>query len=343
MKIHQDFKLNGKSFTNQDVLLEFVKLNFEEHYLFLVDLFDNSDQITVTTSGSTGIPKQLNLDKSKMLQSARATGVFFELPAKTKALCCLSSSYIAGKMMWVRSLDLGWHIDVVPVDSNPLQHTDNQYDFAAMLPMQVNGSLAKIEQIQKLIIGGAPISYLLKKELLTKNIQAFQTYGMTETITHIAVKRILEQPTLYKALPNVSFSIDNRKCLVINAPRVTNDSLTTNDVVRLVKTHEFEWIGRYDNVINSGGVKLFPEEIEEKLRPYIELPFIIVAVPDEKFGEQVVLLIESTVTIENLHQIIEKASLSKYENPKSIYYLSEFARTDNGKIKRNTCIELIIG
>lgn len=340
--IHLEFKLNEQSFASVSSLLSYVKEEYPQTYLFLKDLLSDTETILVNTSGSTGKPKKIAIAKKAMLASAEATGQFFELQAKTKALHCLSAEYIAGKMLWVRALSLGWHMDVVKPDSKPLEQTQKSYDFAAMVPMQVQNSLSELARIKKLIIGGAPISYTLEQALKNKVTLSYQTYGMTETITHIAVKRISGgKGNFYSCLPNVQVSKDSRDCLVINAPRISYNSIVTNDVVRLISEDEFEWLGRYDHVINSGGIKLFPERIEAKLAAFIPSAFIIGALPDVKLGQKLVLLIESSSELQNLDKLLADATLSKYEFPRNTFYLSSFIRTENGKINRNDTFSLI--
>lgn len=341
IQIHKEFTLNGKSFSDSLTLLAFVKNTLPKHLSFLQELFDVADFITVFTSGSTGAPKSINIAKKRMLHSAKATALFFDLPAKTTALHCLSSHFIAGKMMWVRALSLGWCIDVVPVDAKPLTHTKSNYDFGAMVPLQVQNSLEALPRISKLIIGGAPISYDLAQKLKKIHANIYQTYGMTETITHIAVRQLVSKDkknifsNLYKTLPGVSLAIDNRNCLLIDAPKISDNQVITNDVVRLEDGNEFEWMGRFDNVINSGGVKLFPEKIEQKLMPFITNEFVITSIPDQNLGEKLVLVIASATPIEAIEDYFLKASLFKFEIPKKVFYLQEFKKTSNGKIKRN--------
>lgn len=339
--LHPDFKLQGKSFDNSSIFLDFIFKSFPDSYSFLKSLFDESDTIESKTSGSTGKPKTISILKKAMLHSAEATGVFFDLPAKTKALHCLSSNNIAGKMMWVRALYLGWHLKVVKPSSYPLKEDDNPYDFAAFVPLQAQNSLSKLSKIKKIIIGGAPISYDLEKKLESIPTKVFHTYGMTETITHVAVRRISNKKTkLYKGLPKVQFSIDNRGCLQIDAPRISKNLVITNDIVKLYTNSQFEWIGRIDNVINSGGIKLFPEQIEKKLATIIKQNFIIASLPDSTLGNKVILIIESykrNLTLEN----ISSTSLSKYEKPKEIYFIEKFTYTLSDKIDRLNTVLLI--
>ncbi len=340
IRIHPDFRLQEQSFKDVTDFLFYVKSSLPDSYLFLINLLDKAETLQVLTSGSTGTPKTISISKKAMLKSAEATGTFFELPSNSKVLHCLSSDYIAGKMMWVRALHLGWHIEVIPSDSNPMLQAKSSYDFAAMVPLQAQNSLKELYRIKKLIIGGAPISYSLEQALVKIQTEVYQTYGMTETITHIAVKKLSNHKTYYKSLPNVALSVDNRNCLLIEAPNVSKDLVITNDIVQLISKDEFEWLGRYDNVINSGGVKLFPEQIEKKLAAYINEPFIIASLSDDNLGNKLIILVESTQEPQTIKTQIARAALSKYEKPKAIYYLTNFVRTSNGKINRNDTLKI---
>jgi O-succinylbenzoic acid--CoA ligase len=310
---------------------------------FIQQWFDEKDHVVVKTSGSTGDPKEITLKKSHMLNSARATGIFFKLGENTRALLCLPANFIAGKMMLVRAMTLGWDLHVVAPEKDALTQYDNDYDFVAMVPYQVNYSIGAMEKVKKLIIGGGSISKDLEEKLMGVDTEVFETYGMTETITHIAVRRLngLARSEHFTALPNIRFRIDDRDCLVINAPSISDDKVITNDMVNLLSPTTFKWLGRYDHVINSGGVKLFPEEIEKKLSPNIKLPFIISSIKNEELGECVILIVKKPKDIE-LPDFSEAFSkLNKYECPKKVYSFSKFPYTSTGKIKRTKVIELL--
>lgn len=336
--IHPDFKLNGKSFSYLELLSEalYLKENgqlFEKNIgKFLLEWLNNESFVFVHTSGSTGKPKQIVLEKSAMIASAKATGVFFNLQPTTSALLCLSADYIAGKMMLVRAITLGLHLDVVEPNSNPL--ANKKYDFVAMVPMQVANSLEKLHLLETLLIGGTKVSYKLAESILKTNCQAFESYGMTETISHIAIKSIGAKE--FTILPNVNISMDERNCLVIEALELSQDKIITNDIVEILNPTQFILKGRIDNVINSGGVKIFPEEIEEKLAKHISVRFFIASQKDEKFGEKVILVIEgNTFKVDT----IIFSDLSKYQVPKEIVFIDEFIETETNKINRKKTLE----
>ncbi len=366
-KIHSHFKLNGIAFSHdelKEVAYSLIKEGepFEKEIGdFLLDWLDDNPTLQVHTSGSTGKPTAITLQKQHMANSALATGEFFGLQPGNSALLCLPATYIAGKMMLVRAMVLGLELDYISPSSHPLDGISKAYDFAAIVPLQLENSLDSLSQIVTLIVGGAPLSEKIQTQVQVQRTQVFETYGMTETITHIALKKLnvapqvtagLSQSTVeaktqksnFKALPNVTLSIDERNCLVINAPKITDDVVITNDVVALFSETEFEWLGRFDNVINSGGVKLFPEQIESKLAAVIPNRFFVAGLPDEKLGQKLVLIVEGTLEEEKLLQKIRSlTTLEKFEIPKKIYPIANFLQTESGKIQRHKTRVLAVG
>lgn len=349
--IHKDFKLNNNSFSNVDELLEYTSRFSIVISHFLEDWFSENSFVNVKTSGSTGIPKSIQLEKKHMQNSAFATGDFFSLKEKTRVLLCLPVDYIAGKMMLVRAFTLGWHIDVIESNSNPLKENNIVYDFSAMVPLQVENSIDKLHQIKKLIVGGGVVSNSLQEKLQYSSSQVFATYGMTETITHIAVKKLnnatsplgentkyLLHNGFYQTLPNTLIYQDERNCLVIRNEKISKEIIFTNDVVNLVSNTQFEWLGRFDNVINSGGIKLHPEKIEEKLSKVIIQRFFVIGIPDDKLGEKLVLVIEGKSSALSFEKVI----LSKFEIPKEVYFVDNFVETKTKKIQRLKTLDLII-
>lgn len=359
-KIHTDFTLNGNIFTSESALLAYAKSISIETYSFLKDWFSDTKTIAVKTSGSTGKPKVIQLKKEHMYNSALATGTFFNLKEKTTALLCLPTNYIAGKMMLVRALVLGWHLDIVDATSHPLDGNSKQYDFCAMIPLQVQNSLAELQRIKKLIIGGATISNTLLERLKQIRIDAFETYGMTETITHIAVKKLyskrdchpersrrislLEDQNFHKnyfeVFPSVKISLDKRGCLVIDASKISDDKITTNDLVNIIDNSHFEWLGRADNVINSGGIKVIPEIVERKLASILPFRFFIAGLSDEILGQKVVLICEGK--LQDLGSFEIEKNLSRFEKPKEIYFIQKFIETQNNKLNRKETLKILM-
>ena len=346
-EIHKSFQLNEKSFEEVKNLIVYVTSLSEESAFFLNEWFDGNDFVEVQTSGSTGAPKIIKLKKEQMSSSAMATGNYFELKENTTALLCLSSAYIAGKMMWVRALTLGWHLDIVAVDSCPLEKNDKTYDFTAMVPLQVANSMKQLFRIKKIIIGGGVVSEELQEKLQTVPANAFATYGMTETVTHIAVKKLNsfedKRTNYYELLPFIEIVIDARGCLIIDAPLLSDDKIITNDLVELISETRFQWLGRYDSIVNSGGVKLIPELIEKKIAKVVTEKFFIAAKSDALLGEKVILVVEGKHPLItgkiHIHSFLEGAALGPFEIPKEICFVEEFSMTDTGKIKRSFILE----
>ncbi|SDX49271.1 O-succinylbenzoic acid--CoA ligase [Lutibacter oricola] len=345
-QFHKSFNLNEKSFTEVEELINFSKTISVEVHSFLIDWFDTKLFVEVKTSGSTGTPKIIKLQKEFMINSALATGSYFNLNEKTTALLCMSANYIAGKMMLVRALTLGWHLDVVEANSNPLKDLDKTYDFSAMVPLQLNNSLNEIHKVKRLIVGGGVVSNELLQKIKNIKTEIFATYGMTETITHIAVKRLNyhsegNEESHYTTLTNISISKDKRGCLIINAPKVSSEEIITNDLVELISEKEFKWLGRYDSVINSGGIKLIPEQIEEKLSSIINNRFFVAGIQDAVLGEKLVLIVEGNIDNGTLNQVKNLNSLSKFEIPKEIFFTSKFVETPTKKINRLKTLSLL--
>lgn len=340
--VHNLFKLNGFHLNRNDlcrVAYSFIKEGeeFEKSVGdFILDWFDNKSYLEMNTSGTTGTPKLIRVGKQAMVNSAIATGDFFDLKPGDRALHCLPTKFIAGKMMFVRSFILGLDIDFVAPSSHPMLHNDTKYDFVAMVPLQAQNSLSALKNVKKMIIGGVKMSKTLEKGLSKLKTEVYETYGMTETITHIAAKKIGEKA--FSILPNIKISKDDRNCLVINAFKISNDSIVTNDLVELVGENQFVFLGRIDNVINSGGIKLIPEKIEDKLSDKINSRFFVTGKQDAVLGEKLVIVIEGE------QQILDDSifdGLDKYEKPKEVFYVSKFSETESGKIKRKEIIESI--
>lgn len=346
--LHPQFKLNGIGYNETSLLevsTELVKEGnpFEKTVgSFLIEWFNNSDIVNVRTSGSTGTPKQITLRKKHMVNSALATGNFFNLEPENSALLCLSADFIAGKMMLVRALVIGLDLTLVDPTSNPLKDLSDSFDFSAMVPLQVANSLTRLKQIKTLIIGGAPVSISLKEKLKSIKTSCYETYGMTETITHIAVRALNQndQDDYFELLTDISVAIDNRGCLTINAPGISDVTIITNDLVELIDDKRFRWLGRYDTMINSGGVKLIPEQIEAKLAGLFENRFFIAGTPDEKLGQKLTLVVEGKQDLASIEKLLEKSRLlTKYEFPKEIIIVTKFKETLSGKIHRNKTLE----
>ena len=328
---------------------------------FFSEWNNDSDRVLVHTSGSTGKPKPMMVEKKRMLNSARITCDFLGLNPGDSALLCMSLDYIAGKMVVVRSIERHLHLISVPPSGHPLKDVDEEITFAAMVPMQVYNTLQvpeereRLSRIRHLIIGGGAIDAALEQELqsLPGDIAIWSTYGMTETLSHIALRRINgdEPSEWYQPFDSVHISQTEEGCLVIDAPQVCAETLVTNDIVEIepyiynkVEKLRFRIKGRKDNVICSGGIKIQIEEVETLLKPHLEKPFMLAKKKDGKFGEIAVLLsededikkVEATVR-RLLSDESEKSSdhkKYKYWIPKEFRYVEHLPLTETGKPKR---------
>lgn len=303
-----------------------------------------SDKILVHTSGSTGKPKPIWVEKSRMEASARITCDFLGLQEGDTALLCMSLDFIAGKMMVVRSLVRGLELIVSSPSGHPLSNEKwqeigmNDITFAAMVPLQVYNSLQvpeeqeRLKRIKHLIIGGGAIDDELAHALKTFPNAVWSTYGMTETLSHIALRRLSgnDSSDWYTPFPSVNISLDNDGCLVIDAPLVCPEVLKTNDIAE-IRNGQFRILGRKDNVIVSGGVKIQMEEVERLLKQHIKNPFLITKRKDNKFGEIVVLL--TTDNTDEAKAICERV-LPKYWQPRAYLSINEIPLTPTGKPAR---------
>ena len=343
---------------------------------------NDSDRVLVHTSGSTGKPKPMMVEKKRMLNSARITCDFLGLKPGDSALLCMSLDYIAGKMVVVRSIERHLHLISVSPSGHPLKNinlkdangkdVNGEITFAAMVPMQVYNTLQvpeereRLTHIRHLIIGGGAIDASLEKELrsLPGNIAIWSTYGMTETLSHIALRRINgdEASEWYQPFDSVKISQTDEGCLVIDAPLVCAETLVTNDIVEIepyiynkVENHEevenhnkveklrFRIKGRKDNVICSGGIKIQIEEVEALLKPHLEKPFMIAKKKDEKFGEIAVLLTEDEdlKKVEaTIRRLLSDEKSSEHKNhkywiPREFRYVEHLPLTETGKPKRS--------
>jgi len=313
---------------------------------FLSEWFNESPVMTIQTSGSTGTPKSIVVSKEKMIRSARLTCSFLKLNKGDKSLLCLPLQYISGQMMVVRALTFELDLIVRNPSGNPLSDVDAPLRFAAMTPMQVYNSLQVAEekerlmQVENLIIGGGAIDPELSRTLKTFPNAVYSTYGMTETLSHIALRRLsgTEASDYYTPFPSVKLSLSPENTLIIEAFQVADEIIYTNDVAELLPDGQFRILGRTDNIINSGGVKIQAEEVEEALRSVIHGSFAITSVPHPKFGEAVVLLIAQDLTVSS-GEI--NTLLPAFQRPKYILKTDAIPLTPTGKIDRKACRKLV--
>ena len=322
---------------------------------FLLEWRNDSPYVEVKTSGSTGEPKRMMVEKRRMMNSARITCDFLGLKPGDTALLCMSLDYIAGKMMAVRSIERGLRLISVDPSGHPLA-TDNcqlsminyQLSFAAMVPMQVYNSLQvpeekeRLMQIKHLIIGGGAIDESMEEELREFPNAVWSTYGMTETLSHIALRRLdgKEASEWYEPFSSVKVRLNEEECLVIDAPEVCEETLVTNDIAEIEASgRRFRILGRKDNVICSGGIKIQTEEVERTLKPYLNAPYMISKRPDPKFGEIVVLLTEGDIS--EAREACERI-LPKYQQPKDYLRVDRIPLTETGKPARKEAEKLAL-
>jgi O-succinylbenzoic acid--CoA ligase len=325
---------------------------------------ENVDTFAVHTSGSTGTPKIIYHSRKAMIASAEKTCGFFRLKKADTALLALPAAFIGGKMMIVRSAMRGLKLICVEPKSNPLFTLDSdaiplrdciadtEIDFAAFTPMQMSMILAgpgrdlsltdtRLSHIKTIILGGGEVSYPLRQKLQDISPSVYETYGMTETISHIALKKLngADRSDFFTVVDGVGISVDDRECLLIHAPYLSDATIITNDLVKIISGKEFQWLGRYDNIINTGGIKVSAEEIERKLQPYVDANFFVAGIADDVLGQRVVLLLEGR---EDEIKTDYKKILSKYENPKEVLIINKFVYTENGKINKKETIQTCI-
>ena len=316
-------------------------------YLFLNEWFNDDPVITVHTSGSTGAPKELLVRKDQMIQSARLTCEFLDLKQGETALLCMNLRYIGAMMVVVRSLIAGLNLIVRRASGHPLADVDTPLRFAAMVPLQVYNTFQipeekeKLKQTEILIIGGGAVDKALEEKIRNLSNAVYSTYGMTETLSHIALRRLngAAASDRYYPFSSVELFLSSENTLMINAPLVCDDTLQTNDIARIYPDGSFTILGRKDNVINSGGIKVQAEEIEAKLHSLIMVPYVVTCIPDIKLGEAIVLLMEQTEDWDKIERALP-GILPSYCCPKQIKIVDRIPQTENGKVNRAACRSL---
>ena len=344
--------LNGKYYSLEglrlfvDTALTIPEREFyQEVVLFIEEWFSPSEFVLVHTSGSTGTPKELKVAKQRMVQSAQMTCTYFNLQQGDEVLLCMPIQYIAGKMMLVRTLVAKLSLWVVLPQGRPLKQFITPLSFAAMVPLQLYNSLQfcedkrRLKSIQNILVGGGAIDLTIENEIARFPNALYSSYGMTETVSHIAMRRLngKQASAWYEPFPSVHLKQTGAGALVIDAPLVAEEVLITNDVVDLKSDGRFRIIGRLDNIINSGGVKIQAEKVEQKLRKLIHTPYVVTNVVDSRLGEAITLLIESTpYPTRELSEGL-KTLLEPYEMPLHIFFVDAIPLTGTQKIDRAQC------
>ncbi|QHT67125.1 AMP-binding protein [Rhodocytophaga rosea] len=329
---------------------------------FCQDWLKGSATFIIHTSGSTGLPKSIHLNRDQMIQSALLTGKMLQLQAGDSALVNLNTQYIGGMMMLVRGMVLGLNLWIVPPSLIPLKELPSHlyFDFLSFVPVQLQAVLENmpdrittLNKAKAILLGGAPVSQGLEKQLQQIEAPIYQTYGMTETLSHVALKRVngVEKKEYYTTLPGVEITTDERACLVIRAPFTGAQPIVTNDVVKLLSPTTFNWLGRIDNVINSGGIKIQAERIERiteqvLLVSQINRRFFIGSLPHAQLGETVTIFMEgNALSKEAETQLLHSIAVltNRFEKPTSIVYIPAFLETPSGKIDKPQTIRLYTG
>ena len=327
--------------------------NWIEAKRFVEEWKQDRPSFTLTTSGSTGAPKEIELTRNQLEYSARETIQALNLKRGDKLLLGINASFIGGKMLLVRGLINQMPVYVTEPSANPLDSIIEQIDFAALVPLQIetiisSGSAEKLNQMKAIIVGGAPVSRNLENQIMQLSVPIHSTYGMTETASHIALRQLngQEKSDYFSTLGDIKIDIDDRGCLTLKGTITGNKKIVTNDLVELVNDKQFKWLGRFDNVINSGGIKISPEEVENKLERIftnlgLKRRYFISGIPDNRFGQKMILVIEGTgIDFELLNAQLSD-ELPKYHRPKKVVFIDKFIETESGKINRKATINTI--
>lgn len=346
----QSLTLEGRRYSREEIMYlisntsEGVSPFLLDLYHFLADWFNDSPFIEVYTSGSTGTSKVLTVRKEQMMQSARLTCEFLNLHTNDTVLLCMPLQYIAGKMVVVRALVAGLNLILRTPSGHPLADIEIPLRFTAMVPLQVHNTLQVLQEKERLrhidilIIGGGAIDKALETEIHSLPGEVYSTYGMTETLSHIALRRLngVSASLHYQPFSSVKLSLSSEGTLIIKAPLVCDEELITNDVAQLYPDGSFMIIGRKDNIINTGGIKVQAEVVEELLKPFISVPFAITSIHDLKLGQAVVLLLEEGMDRDILKEKIHSV-LPRYQRPRQIFTVPNLPHTGSGKIDRAKC------
>ncbi len=359
MSPSQWIRLNERIYSSEELKnqgLDEIQSDFERATLkFCKDWVNGQQEFAIQTSGSTGTPKSIVLLRSQMEANAKQTIEALQLKAGETSLVCLDTNYVAGKMMLVRSLIVGMNVIAVEPSANPFNKLEEQpVDFVALVPYQleeiIEHSSEKLNQVRCAIVGGAAIGYSLNEKIKKSRCSIYATYGMTETISHIALQRLNGKRTqhYFKAFETIDLRLDDRGCLCVKA-KYLDEEIITNDLAELIDGKQFKCLGRIDNVINSGGIKVIPEKVESALERILNSfqiinRFFITGIPDEKLGSKVIVVFEGLPFNKEIkEEILFEASqkISKYELPKEFLFIPKFRETATGKINRSATVSSI--
>lgn len=352
----QSYPFDSIEINGKEILLSHIvsgdaipQSDFEsETFSFIRQWLGDEKCFKIQTSGSTGEPKVIEFSRNQLIQSAAATIQAFSLNNFDTAFVCIHTRYIGGKMMLVRAFVNSMKITCHEPVANPLMSWKQQsrINFIALVPFQLKsileaGLVHELNTIDCIIIGGAPLSQDLKTIVQNKlKTSIYATFGMTETISHVALSKLNSLPPdeVYTTLKGVEVEVDKRNCLVIKAPYLA-EKVITNDICDLHSSITFTWIGRFDDVINTGGIKIHPAILESKIKLAfkglnINRDLFIFSQPDNQLGEKIILAVEGSQLSEFMLMETLQSVLQKYEVPKKIIFIPGFEKTDSGKINR---------
>lgn len=360
-------QLNGREFSYADIQQypagSPTELNgYEAKVLdFVRQWLNGTLEFGLRTSGSTGAAQAISLKRHQLEASARRTGDFFDLGPGERMLVCLNCEYIGGQMMLVRGLERRMHLTIVEPAADPLAlvPAEAKFDFASFVPLQLRTLLAaghagRLNQMRAILVGGATVDGALAKAARALKVPVYLTYGMTETASHIALRRLsgptAARNTAYHVLPGIHVGQDARGCLTVRADVTDDQLITTNDQVKLLDAHRFEWLGRADFVINSGGVKVPAEKVEQVLEvalAELSLPrrAFVTGLPDERLGQTVTAVLEGDPLAPDEEArllTLLRARLAKYERPRQLRYATTFRETASGKLDRLGTMKTVI-
>jgi o-succinylbenzoate---CoA ligase len=315
---------------------------------------DGKEKFSLFTSGSTGKPKEISFSRNQLEISAKQTFDTFNLESGDSLLCCLSPEHTAGFMMIIRALMYDCDLYLATPSANPFIDIDidSKIDFAAFVPYQMQLVLEAsninpdiLNRMKAIILGGGPVSDQLKSKVNKLDCSVYHTYGMTETLTHVAIKNLKSDDNKFHALKGVEFSQNDKNCLIVKSPIQPNEEIVTNDVVKLIDSTSFEWIGRFDFVINTGGFKIQINQLENKMQEVIfdffpQANYFISAIPDKDLGDKMILIIETNESVCQAEKLIIalKGRFKSYEIPKKVIFIQKFVFSSIGKIDRNNTL-----
>ena len=359
-KITAPVLLNGEAFSLEDLLTYCIEQAespglpaWRKDVLTFVSEFLDPllPEIIQQSSGTTGDPKIFALEREAMLNSARRTLDFFGLEKGDRALLCLPVRYIAGKMMVVRALLGGLDLHLQEPSSRPLRDLEGRMDFAALVPLQIEETLRHgdpLGKIARVLIGGGELHPATREVLGEMDSPVlYESFGMTETYTHFALKRINGDiaENIFRLLDQVHISTDSRQCLEVEVPGVTSGKIRTNDLVEIHgEERAFTWLGRFDNLINTGGIKVIPELLEEQIGHWLGYECLVLPEKDRKLGNRLVLMVEFQGKEPPLEdwEILLRGRLRSHEVPKRILTVKSLPRNASMKPDRTRSRDLLL-